>query len=499
MQPASGKPGWAGLGILLGLFLLSIPACQLFNYPASIDETRVAIIVQQTRLVRTAQALTEIAEFLFTTPEPVMLNPSFTPSATLEPMLSIPTPEPAPPDLERHIRAAKILVFENMSASGYVRYVLSALDQANYFYLDVGSATGWFKTQLLANQEWDLIIAAVEAQRPFGGEYFTYLDQHAERGAALVVEYGNYDTSPRGIPDQLLSRCGVAFENNWINPDLRVFYWVQSDHPVFNYPNKVPSLRNAAPLWQGDLGDLLRIRMQDGQPTGDAVVLASTNPRWMSNNATLVTCLEGRVILQTFRSHEYQATEMIQLWQNYIYQALRARFESLPEILAEHAPTPAAYFSTATGTQPPAMPVEPAEPGESFFCGDALNASLVTAPRFQKSLFEHHASGTFMVLEIELKNLVDFPIQIWDGDYFLQGRQRGQIITLRPHKAATGYLYINKPTNLIQDVIAPGEAWRTSLAFDIDPNASALILIVRPGFEMSQQVCEVRIPLTQWE
>ncbi len=71
--------------------------------------------------------------------------------------------------VDRQLKSARILLFENMSASGYIRIVKEALDRAGYFYLDVGSATGWFKTQLLSSVEWDLIIAAAEANREFGG------------------------------------------------------------------------------------------------------------------------------------------------------------------------------------------------------------------------------------------------------------------------------------------------------------------------------------------
>jgi hypothetical protein len=48
---------------------------------------------------------------------------------------------------DRLLKSAKILLFEDMSASRYIRVVKEALDRDNYFYIDVGSAKGWFKSQ----------------------------------------------------------------------------------------------------------------------------------------------------------------------------------------------------------------------------------------------------------------------------------------------------------------------------------------------------------------
>ena len=48
-----------------------------------------------------------------------------------------------------------------------------------------------------------------------------------------------------------------------------------------------------------------------------------------------------RMILQTFRSHEYNYADMRPLWQNYVYQTLKARFADKPS----SAPTPAVTYS----------------------------------------------------------------------------------------------------------------------------------------------------------
>lgn len=480
---------WIGL-----LFL--IPACNLFGPSENPDATRVALMVQQTDLAGTMVALTQLEEYWQTSPIPLQPTSPATQQVVPPTAIELPAPEVTPESststLDRHIKAAKILVHENMSASGYERYVLSALDQGDYFYVDVGSATGWFKTQLLSNQEWDLVIAAVEAERDFGGDFFVLIDDQVAKGVSAIVEYWNFDAAPNGMQDSLFRRCGVEFHSNWYLPDLRVFYWLQPDHPLFNQPNRVTSLRNAAVLWKEDVGDLLRIRTRNGKPTGDAVILASTDPMWTDDHGTLVSCLGGRVILQTFRSHEYQSPDMIRLWQNYIYNTLKARFT----VGNTNAPTPVVTFDPpqVTGTPIPGGGVP--QPGTEFRCGGAFTVQLLSEPVLQKSLFEHHASGTFLLADLQLKNLTSFPIQIWDGDYSVEGRVDNRPLLRGLHKAATGYLFINKQLNLVQDAIAPGATFSVALAFDVPTNGIAWNLVLRPGFEYKEQVCEVRIPLT---
>jgi hypothetical protein len=100
-----------------------------------------------------------------------------------------------------------------------------------------------------------------------------------------------------------------------------------------------------------------------------------------------------------------------------------------------------------------------------------------------------------LILRLELENQSSFPIQIWDQDYSLQGVLDGEPLIYAPHAAATGYLYIDRPSNLIQDLIEPGETWDTSLAFDIDPGGEGWELILRPGSEFNQQVCQANLPL----
>lgn len=483
--------------VCLILFLLS---CNLLNRSGSLQATISAVNAQQTSLAQTAVAIapqtSQEAPLLPQQPTPIeAVTPgaSEAPSPTAPADIAPSVTDPAIAD-ERLLKSAKILLFEDMSASRYIRLVKEALDKAGYFYLDVGSAKGWFKSQLLSGEEWDLVIAAAEAEREFGGEFFEYIDARLEGGAAAIIENWDLDNAPMGRARPLLARCGVAVQDDWYEPEMRVFYWTEPEHPIFNYPNSLTSgLRNAAPLWRGDVGDLVQADSSVGIPAGDALILAAVNPSWTNDHGLLATCLSGRMILQTFRSHEYHHDDMVALWQNYIYQALQSHFAYTQATL----PTPAATYLPVT---PPAEPTPPGPtPGPDYTlphaCGEAFSARLVEAPRVQRDLFEHHAEGSFLILRLELVNETTFPIQIWDEDYSLQGEVNGMVVTYTPHTAATGYLYIERPSNLYQDLIQPGETWRTALAFDVAQEGQHWQLILRPGSEFNEQVCEVSIAL----
>lgn len=480
--------------IFLWLF---IPACSLLQaglFPAGDvkrQETGQALLLQMTSLAKTQTLLANQIAILTqttlpvqeSTPEPVttLVEPSPTLQATVV--------EASSADFqERDFKTAKILLFEDMSASRQIRFVKEALDRENYFYLDVGSAKGWFKTQLLSPVEWDLVIAAAEARRDFGGEFFEYLDQQVERGASVIVEYWDWDAAPNGRAQMLMDRCGVSFQSDWYEPDLRVFFWLEPENPVFFEPNQVTAgLRNAAPLWRGDLGDLFKLNTNSVANKDDTILLAGTNPQYRNDHAILVSCVNGRVILQGFSSHEYAKEDVISLWQNYIYQALKNRFVLKPPY------PPQSVSSTPPASDPPQS--TPASIGQQAACGASLSARVISAPIRQRDLFEHHAKGEFLLINLELVNTGPLPVQIYDQDYSIEGLVNDEAVIYQPHKAATGYLYIQNAGNLYQDLIQPGVRWRTNLSFDINPKASNLVLVLRPGAEFQHQVCEARISL----
>ncbi len=478
--------------------LLLISACRFVMENEQAVATLVAIRVQQTQLAGTSSSLEKpnTTQSTYIIPTQAQVDPVLQLTASqvvLTPAAGIPGPGDDIPNFERRRKAARILLFENMSASGYVRYVKEALDLEGYFYLDVGSATGWFRNQLLSSTEWDLVIAAAEARREFGGEYFELINQHLEAGEAAIVEHWDIDLAPNGKVAGLLTSCGLQFDTDWYEPELRVFFWLVPDHPIFHTPHEIPMFTNAHWLWKGDIGDLLDIQYQSGQPKGDAVLLAGTNPGIGDQHGTLAVCYDNRLVLQTFSSHEYSNYDVIPLWQNYIYHTLRARFASqedslIPTPLVEES-LPDPLIATQTSSSSTSA-------GSELDCQGILSGQLARPVRTQQQLFEHNAEGEFVIVDLQLENLSRNPVQIWDDDYVIEGFIGGAPVSYPIQKAATGYLYIQDSRNLWQDLLLTGQPWETTLAFDVDPRSERWELVLSPGSEVNEQICELRIPLS---
>jgi len=134
--------------------------------------------------------------------------------------------------------------------------------------------------------------------------------------------------------------------------------------------------------------------------------------------------------------------------------------------------------------------------GKEARCGDSFLAKITYPPELVKDLFEHHAHGIFLIILLEMSNITNQPIQIWDGDYTLDATLANNPVSYTPQKAVTGYLFIVRGNNLHQDLIKPGEHWKTYLAFDIDPRSKDWVVVVKPGNEIGNQLCELRIRLS---
>jgi len=491
--------------IVIGLFTLFVTlACSFFSF-ATVDrrETSSVLEMQQTQLANTVAALTMEAYPKATITIPVIISDTLEPRSILE---QTPIPDLTQENLEnfdyerileRRMRAAKILLFEDMSGSRQIRFVKEALDQAGYYYLDVGSAKGWFKSQLLSNQKWDLIIAAAEARRPFGGEYFEYINDQIIQGNAAIVEFWDMNSAPNGKIKPFLDQCGIEYDGDWYEPDMRTFFWLRPGDPLLTAPNQIGNyLHNAEPLWFGDVGDLIKIKKRNGVQIGDASLVAGLNGAWKEDHGVLARCIEGRVIYQSFSSHEYVFEDMIPLWQNYVYNTLLAKIEGTnvitkfimgDNLIADRQMNPTPIFHQA----------ETGKLGEEFTCGGIIQGNVPREPKYIKDMFEHHAEGIYAILEVELKNISEYPIQIFDGDYTLTGQLGDVIKNYKLDKAATDYLFIESPKNLSQDLILPSTIYKTSLAFDVDEGVTDLRLIISPGEEERIPLCRVEISILE--
>lgn len=285
---------------------------------AAFERTRIAQEVQATVLAEQAAQLTQQARQVAPTNPPPL-----PPTEALPPL----PPSPASTvDIEQKIKNAKILLFEDVAGTGILEYYQEALESGGYTFKDDGSAQGWFKDDLLSSTEWDLIIAASESRTKIQGEFFVYLLEQINRGAAVIIEHWALDELSQGRVAPLLAKCGIGiyrdwyFEDWWL-ADLSV-YPLLPDHPLFTTPNKGVSLRNFSVFWETpDQGDLLKLT-----GSGDAQLIAGTIATSKSDHGVVASCIEGRVIIQTFSSHNYRRDMVTSLIQNYVHYTLTNRF-----------------------------------------------------------------------------------------------------------------------------------------------------------------------------
>jgi len=293
----------------------------LQNFQATIAAQQVQstmLALQATQLAQQATSLAQQVQSAAGTPAPPSPDTTLT-SESVAPETSMPDAE-----LEDRIRSARILLFEDMSGRGQLRYVKEALDEAGYAYTDVGSAQGWFKDNLVSDNEWDLIIAASEARSNVEGEFFDYLLAYIEKGSAFVFETWNVNGLQHGKFRRIMKICGIEYEKDWVDISNRVFFWLEPDHPLFQEPNQLPPPRSTI-FWTGDVGDLIKLA-----PDGGATLLAGTEAGQKTNHGVLTSCLEGRMLLQTFSTHDFDRQDMKKLWQNYIYYTLKNHYLTAP-------------------------------------------------------------------------------------------------------------------------------------------------------------------------
>jgi hypothetical protein len=336
------------------LFVMGISlAC---NAPASGDQdlasTQRALDIQATQLAmqanqtgdqpseadmaltQTSQAATQIAENVQATVNAQIVADDPTPTDAPQPTHTQQTAPPAeeattveePPDMNALIKDSKILLFENVTKVPLPRYIQQALDNMGLSrnYVDTKDATGNFKRELLSGTDWDLVIVGVEARSSIAGEFFDYFNEQVNKGTGLVLEIWNLDEIAGAKATAFLSNCGVRVQGDWYDPPLtaRSIWWLYGEHPVFHEPNEGISLTNYNPYWAGDAGDLLKIGSGS-----EATMLAGTYAQEKNSYGVIATCHDDRVFIQTFSSHDYRQDDVVRLWENYIYNSLRAHFE----------------------------------------------------------------------------------------------------------------------------------------------------------------------------
>ncbi len=301
------------------------------------DATRIAQEVQATLIAQQATQLAEQSQQLAqqstlqadtSAVQPTAAPPTATtipPAETPEPVAAQPTeiPPTATQDVDALLKDAKILLFEDMAGLYEVRYVRNALDTLGLRYTDLGDASGDFKAQLLSGTDWDLIISASESRSKVQGEFFVYLLDEINKGTAVIIEIWNLDDIGAGKFSSIMTKCGLSFQSDWFNPKSPSLWWLSPEDPVFHEPNEGMSLVNYLGYWIGDAGDLIRL-----SPGSEFTLLAGNIATEKQRYGTLASCLDGRVIIQTYSSHDYHQEDVERLWMNYIYNTLMAHFRA---------------------------------------------------------------------------------------------------------------------------------------------------------------------------
>lgn len=322
----STKPGKRGIALFLLFVVLFVLACTIGeSAPTSapaFDPTKAALEFQATSM---ALQLTQSAlDAQASQPTPQPLQPTSQP-ATAEPAVVAPAEPQATPtqDVEALIQSANVLVYENTDEYGIGMWTQDALDNLGIKYTQTGSYSGRFMEYLNSGTKYDLIIVNAEAKDRISGEFWDVINTRLTRDkAALIAEVWYLDTEANGPIGKILSKCGVRYQKDYSLADS--IYWWESTHPVFTEPNTVMPLLHYNRYWSNQAGD--QIRLGGG---GDALLLAGLSAQKSSQEAVLASCYDGRVIIQTFSDHDYDAADIIPLWENYIHYTLKNHFLAL--------------------------------------------------------------------------------------------------------------------------------------------------------------------------
>jgi hypothetical protein len=244
-----------------------------------------------------------------------------------------PTQTTAVQDMDALVKSANILVFEDIR--GYpallprVHQAIIGMNLSGGKVVEVGDAIGNLMTELNSPTKWDLIIIAAEARSGVRGEFWDLILQQAKNKVALAIEVWYIDKDYFDKLNYLMDDCGISLQKNWSRPDNYQLlnysiYWLNPQHPLFSVYKIVAPLVTPTIYWAGDAGDLIKLKSGS-----NAELLAGTQPNEKSTYGTLATCMDGRMVMQTFSSHDYQQDKTVALWQNYIYYTLMNHFKAI--------------------------------------------------------------------------------------------------------------------------------------------------------------------------
>jgi hypothetical protein len=244
-----------------------------------------------------------------------------------------PEPEAEPAEsFEDWLDGVKILVYDAMWGRD-TPVIENAIDGLGLGRntTNVRDAVGDFISTMNSATKWDLVVVASEWRSLVQGEVFDVIADQLDRGSSVVFETWYIDQVYNGRIQPVMQRCGISFHKDWwrgagYNLNDYLVYLLAVDDPVFSEPNTISMLVPYDILWVEDVGDTVEINAGS-----DAIILAGRLPKEYTSYGLLVKCIDGRLIWQTFSTHDYKDQEMTNLWQNYIHNALQARYDYINE------------------------------------------------------------------------------------------------------------------------------------------------------------------------
>lgn len=315
---------WAGVLFVAAALACNIPGGSQPDADGSLQATQMALGVQQTSMA--------IQQATMNAPQPA---PSLQPPPVVVTTESVAATE-APPevDMSQRIKASNILIYEDIVGDpSYVPIVNNTVSGMNFSggkVINVGDALGDFRGYANSATRWDLMIVAGEDRDAFSGEMFEMMYDHIDNGGAVIIELWYLDEVVNGKIAPILRDCGVTLFRDWTrdrdyDPYKYSIYWLDTTHPLLSMPNTVEAPSYPYPVWFGDAGDLLEYGAG-----GDAVMLGGLFPNRKNDYGVLASCLGGRMIIQTFSSHDYKQDLIEALWENYITYTLTKHYEFVP-------------------------------------------------------------------------------------------------------------------------------------------------------------------------
>jgi hypothetical protein len=242
---------------------------------------------------------------------------------------------PSPAEVEAFTESANILVFEDIVSEYELPYVKETLDEMGLVYKWDGNAQGRILADLASGPEeggaWDLVIIAMETRSSSSSEVIPYINAALEQGVSVILETWSLDQAINEATSDLLETCGVSVKEYLPNQgsalELIVYPIISAaSHPLLTEPNSRLQFTNPDTRWLSsrDLGDRVAVT-----GAGDAQLLIGLDATQDAEQGVLTSCLDGRLTLMTFSSHSFPYDTMAPLWENMIYNALKARMSYL--------------------------------------------------------------------------------------------------------------------------------------------------------------------------